>query len=75
MEADLVKALASLPLDGILIYLIVRQQAQIEKLFNCLVESEREHARTIVSIIASSRFLSNGSGTGEPDKAILRGQE
>lgn len=50
MDAEIVKALAELPAMVVLIYLLVRMQAEKEKLLAALIESEREHARNLVAI-------------------------
>lgn len=53
MDAEVIKLLAALPLETVLIYLIVRQQAQIERLLASIIESEREHARSILELVTS----------------------
>lgn len=53
MDIEVIKALASLPLEAVLIYLIIRQQSQIEKLLACMVENERNHTRDLLEVLVS----------------------
>lgn len=65
METEIIKALADLPLTGILVYLLIRQQAQIEKLLVEFANSEREHARNIVDLITHRSIPQNGNVSRE----------
>lgn len=55
MTAEMVTALANAPVVIVLIYLIIRMQAEKEKLIAALVESERQHAQDLVKIICSGK--------------------
>lgn len=57
MDIELIKALGDLPITALLIYLLVRQQGENEKLLTQLIESERCHARNIIDIISRDRNL------------------
>lgn len=50
MDIEIIKTLASLPTEIVLIYLVIRMQGEKEKLLAAIIESEREHARNLVSI-------------------------
>lgn len=56
MSPDELNFLASIPVIGVLIYLIIRMQAEKEKLITALVEGERAHARDLVEIITSGKW-------------------
>lgn len=54
MDVEIIKALSGLPIEIVLIYVIFQQQKQIEKLLAGIIESEREHARNLVSIVVGN---------------------
>jgi len=56
MDPETIKALADVPVVGVLIFLLVRQQLQNEKLLLQFAESEREHAKNLVTILTSGTF-------------------
>lgn len=57
MDIELIKALGDLPVVAILIYLIIRQQAEKEKLLAALIERECAHAKDLVSIVMSGKVI------------------
>lgn len=59
MDVELIKALADLPIMGILIYLLVKEQGTNEKLLMSIIESEREHARNLVNIACHGLDISS----------------
>lgn len=59
MDIEVIKAIASLPVEAILVFLLVRQQLQIEKLLAGMVQSEREHADRLVAIACGVRDNNN----------------
>lgn len=59
MEIDLIKEIVNLPIIAVLIYLMVRQQAQIDKLLASVIESERNHAKDLVEIVCSGKIKSD----------------
>jgi len=59
MTEETIKALAQLPLVGVLIYLLVRSQTNIDSLMKTIIESEREHAKNLVQIICSGRITAD----------------
>lgn len=67
MDIELIKALGDLPIVGILIYLLVREQGTNEKLLMSIIESERDHARNLVNIACHGLDLSKGEGKATPD--------
>lgn len=50
VDASLIEAIAKLGIDGILIYLLLREQAQKEKLLDQLVIQARQHAENLVQM-------------------------
>lgn len=50
MDADVIKALAEWPIVVILLYLLVREQAQKEKLLTELLNQARQHAEHLVEL-------------------------
>lgn len=65
MDIELIKALGTLPLEAVLIFIIIRQQQQIEKLMASIIESERNHASNLLQIVVGSRGLLVHTGSGE----------
>lgn len=59
MDIEIIKALANLPLDFVLIYLIVKQQAQINMLLERIGASEREHLDSLVRILCRGSLGDN----------------
>jgi hypothetical protein len=58
MDVELIKALANLPITAILIYLVIRLQAEKEKLLTSFIEGERCHAKDLVDIVLSGKIKS-----------------
>lgn len=55
MDLETLKILASFPLDGVLIYLIIRQQGQIDRLLGELAKVHASNAANILSMMTQLR--------------------
>lgn len=54
MDIEIIKALTGLPVELILIYLIIRMQAEKEKIIGALIDSERKHALDLIDVFCGS---------------------
>lgn len=61
MDPETIKALAESGVSAVLIFIVVRQQLQIEKLLGSIIESERQHARNLIDIFCSGRVSMDAS--------------
>lgn len=52
MTPEVIEALAQAPLVLVLIYLLIRQQGEKEKLLAGMIEMGRDHAKQLMEIIA-----------------------
>jgi hypothetical protein len=52
MDVQTIQAIASLPLMGVMVWLLVREQAQKEKLLDTMIASEKVHVETLIRILA-----------------------
>jgi len=59
MDADSIAKLLEIPTLGILLFLVYRQQSQIERLLAGIIESERMHARNLLEIVTCGRLPSS----------------
>jgi hypothetical protein len=50
MDAETIQAIAQLPIIGVLIYLLVREQAQKEKLLDQLCVQAAQHAKDLLEL-------------------------
>lgn len=67
MDIEIIKAVSDLPIVAILIYLVVRQQAEIDKLLERVIQNERDFTDRIIAIIQCWDSLGNHSGGKSQD--------
>lgn len=72
MNSELIAAISNAPVVVVLIYLIIRMQAEKEKLIASIIESERQHAKDILSLVCGDRVPHSYAPSPTPDKGENR---